>query len=210
MNLKELIAKFLKGDALTDDEKKSLAEFDPDTIAAAARKGEADKRKQAEKEKADLQAKFDEAQAKLDEAAESGKSAAEKEKAAVEKTLSKLKAAEEKAAKIEADFSAHRRNAKLDSLLGSLKFVDGLDPDLIRPAFREKFKDLDETGLNDENATKAILTEFQKASKGILADTSGHGGGSREKGSGGFSRDADPSKQSDADRLKSLRNLQTS
>lgn len=183
MNLKELIAKALKGE-LTDEEKKDLAEFDLDSVAAAARKGEVEKRKAVEKEKADLQAKLDEAQAKIDEAQNDGKSAAEKEKAAREKDQKARIAAEEKASKLEADFNAHRRNSHIDRLLGSVKFVDGFDPGLIRDGFANKFKDLDEAGLTDEGQTKAILEAFKASSKGILADTSGHGSGSKDKGSG--------------------------
>lgn len=205
MNLKELIAKALKGE-LTDEEKKALSEVDPDSIAAAARKDEAAKRKQAEKEKADIQSKLEEAQAKIEEAENAGKSGAEKEKAALEKALLKVKAAEEKAAKAEADFSNHRRESALDRLMGSLKFVDGFEPDLIRPAFAARFKDLDENGLKDEAQTKAILEGFKASSKAILADTSGHGGGSRDKGQGSIPSN-DPSKQSDAERLKTLKSL---
>lgn len=202
MNLEELISKAVAAakDGLSDEEKKALSEFKSDAIAAAARKDEAAKRK-VEKDRADaLQAKLDEAQAKIDEADNAGKSAAEKEKAALEKTLSKLKAAEDRAAKAEAEFSEHRRNSAVDRLFSSLKLVDGLDPDLIRPAFAAKFKDLDEAGLKDESQTKAILDGFRASSKAILADTSGHGGGSREKGSGSTSKST--VKRSDFDGMK--------
>lgn len=184
MNIKELIQKALKGE-LTDEEKTALSGFDPDSAAAAARKSEAEKRKQAEKERDELKAKIEEAQAEIDEAKNAGKSGAEKEKAQLEKALKKLQDAEAKAAKSEAEFAEHRRNAKLDGLLNGLKFVDGFDRDLIRPAFAANFKDLDENGLGDEGAVKPILEAFKSKSKAILADTSGHGGGSKDKGSGG-------------------------
>lgn len=206
MNIKELIQKALKGETLTDEEKTTLSGFDPDSTAAAARKSEAEKRKQAEKERDELKAKIEEAQAEIDEAKNAGKSGAEKEKAQLEKTLKKLQDAEAKAAKSEAEFAEHRRNAKLDGLLNGLKFVDGFDRDLIRPAFAANFKDLDENGLSDEGAVKPILEAFKSKSKAILADTSGHGGGSKDKGSGNPAT-SNPAKQTDGERAAHLRNL---
>jgi chromosome segregation ATPase len=203
MNIKELIQKALKGEA-TDEEKTALLGFDPDSTAAAARKSEAEKRKQAEKERDELKAKIEEAQAEIDEAKNAGKSGAEKEKLQLEKTLKKLQDAEAKAAKSEAEFAEHRRNAKLDTFLNGLDFVDAKARAIARHDFVTRFKDIDEKGMEDESAVKPILDSVRGDYKSLLKDTSGHGGGSREKGSGNPIPSDDPAKQSDEERTKAL------
>lgn len=205
MNIKELLAKALRGEALTDEEKAALAAFDPDKAvngaAAAARKA-------AEKERDTLKAQLDELQAKLDEAGNAGKSEVEQLKAQVAKLTKAVETAQAAATKAESDRKALLRGTKLDRIVGGLKFVDGIDVSLPRLALERALADLKDEDLDNADLVQPIVSGFMEKNKAILLDQSGGGAGTPPKdraGAGGGS--SDPAKMSDAERVKKLRTM---
>ncbi len=189
MTIKDLLAKMLKGDTLTDEEKKLVQEYDPDATAAAARrKAEADAKRLADK-LAELEAANADLAKKADEAGSAGKSEADKFTKQVE-ALSKQVEALTKA-KADADATAARlgREQKIGQLRAKhgVKFVDGVDPALVEGAFARVFDGLET--FDDEAEVKTRLQAFKAANKALIADT-GHGTGDpagdvRPKGLGG-------------------------
>jgi len=205
MNIKELLAKVLKGEALTDEEKAALAAFDPDKAANGAA---AAARKAAEKERDTLKAQLDELQAKLDEAGNAGKSEVEQLKAQVAKLTKAVETAQAAATKAESDRKALLRGTKLDRIVGGLKFVDGIDVSLPRLALERALADLKDEELDNADLVQPIVSGFMEKNKAILLDQSGGGAGTPPKdraGAGGGS--SDPAKMSDAERVKKLRTM---
>lgn len=171
-----------------------------DASAASARK--------AEKAKADqLAARVAELEALAENAANAGKSEAEKLKLEYDKATKRAKELEERAAKAESEFRNHRRGNAIERHLGSLALLPGLDRSLIKPAFAGLFNDVADDELEDAEKVKPIIEAFKAKSKAILVDTSGHGSGDSTRPRGVLPTSDDPSKQSDADRLKALRGI---
>lgn len=204
MNIKELLAKMLKGETLTDEEKAYIASFDPDKSgdakAAAARKA-------AEKERDALKAKLAELETALDEAGSAGKSEVEQLKAQVTKLTKAVETAAANVAKAEGEKKALVRGTKLDRILGTLKFVDGLDASLPRLALERALADLKDEDLDSDEAIKPIVEGFTAKNKAILLDQSGGGAGTPPKdgGRGGSGTVVDASKMTDQQRAAHLR-----
>jgi hypothetical protein len=206
MNFKDLLAKLLKGDALTDDEKKTLADFDPDAVAAAARKqAEKEAKKQADKA-AELEASLAELKGRLDDV---GKSEAEKAKAEQDKAAKQLAELKVQVETLSREKGEIIRGHKLAAIAGRLKLVPGVERDLVDGILKAKLAGLKDEELDDEKSVDPILKAFREANKALILDESGHGSGGKRDGSthAGGSGETDPSKQSDAERLGSLRNL---
>jgi len=189
MTIKELLAKMLKGEALTDEEKKLVQEWDPDATAAAARrKAEADAKKLADK-LAELEAANAELAKKAAEAGSAGKTEAEKLVKQVEtltKQVEQITLAKADADAKAAQLAREQRIGQLRAKHG-VKFVDGVDPALVEGAFARAFDGLD--SFDDEADVRTRVESFKKANKALIAD-SGHGTGApagdvRPKGLGG-------------------------
>lgn len=204
MNIKELLAKMLKGETLTDEEKAYIASFDPDKSgdakAAAARKA-------AEKERDALKAKLAELETALDEAGSAGKTEVEQLKLQVTKLTKAVETAAANVAKAEGEKKALVRGTKLDRILGTLKFVDGLDASLPRLALERALADLKDEDLDSDEAIKPIVEGFTAKNKAILLDLSGGGAGTPPKdgGRGGSGTVVDASKMTDQQRAAHLR-----
>lgn len=204
MNIKELLAKMLKGETLTDEEKAYIASFDPDKSgdakAAAARKA-------AEKERDTLKAKLAELETALDEAGSAGKTEVEQLKLQVTKLTKAVETAAANVAKAEGEKKALVRGTKLDRILGTLKFVDGLDASLPRLALERALADLKDEDLDSDEAIKPIVEGFTAKNKAILLDQSGGGAGTPPKdgGRGGSGTVVDASKMTDQQRAAHLR-----
>lgn len=181
MKITELTAKLLKGEALTEDEKKFLGEFDPDkavneAAAAARRKAEADAKKLTD----ELEAlKSEKAKAAEEAEKERQKGMTEAQKLAAQiaqltksvEDISKAKAESDKQA------AALARKQKIAQIreANKIAFVDGVDPELAGGAFAAAFDGLDT--LDDEAAVKQRLSAFQAKNKALIFDASGHGAG---------------------------------
>ena len=139
MNIKQLIEKAIKGEALTEEEKVALAAFDPDAMAAAARKKAEATTLAAQAEQATLAESLKAAQAKLDEAALSGKSDVEKLQAQLDRAAADVSEKNEAIAGLHASQKAADRAGKMNGLLSKagISFVKGVDPELMQSAARD-------------------------------------------------------------------------
>ena len=190
MNIKELLAKVLKGETLTDEEKTFVTGYDPDkeknSTAAAARKSAEAKLREKEAELQRLNADIETLRAEAEEKANANKPEIEK----LSKELEKLKKglADKDAAlqKLDSEKRQMIRSSKIGKVLSGLKFVDGLDSDIPRLALEKALAEIKDEDLDAEDLVKPILEKFKASNKAILADTSGHGTGNPPKdGTGG-------------------------
>ena len=206
MNIKALLAKVAKGEPLTDEEKSILNNFDPDTVAAAARKKAEAEAKAASDKAAEMEAKLTELQEKIDNA---GKTEAEKAKVEQAKIAKKLADYEAQVATLAREKAEIVRGHKLAGIVGKVKFVDGVDRDLITGMLKAKFGNLKDEQLDDEKEVEAVLKGFRESNKALLVDDSGHGSGQKRDGSNpaGGAGVKSPEKQSDAERAAHLKKL---
>lgn len=200
MSIKAILAKLQKGEALNDDEKAEFAGFDPDKVAAAARK-------EGEKKAKELEAQMAELKDQLESAGNAGKSEAEKLKAESEKAAKKLAKMEQDLKQALEEKAKFIRDSKVEKIAGKIKLVPGIDPADAKALLAMKLAALKDEELDADDAVNPILDSFKKANKGMILDESGHGGGSRDKGPGLPLNDSDPSKQSDEERTKALLKL---
>jgi hypothetical protein len=183
MNLKEILAKLAKGEALTDAEKDFLAKFDPqkaidDAAAAARRKSETDAK--AAKDEADAaRRERDDLKAQAEEAANKGKPEIDRLKADNEKLKAKIVELEKTVATLSGERQALTRDAKLTKIIqgSGLDFVQKVDRDAMIGILKNRFGDLKDDELEDATKTKPILDAFRSANEAVIADTSGHGSG---------------------------------
>lgn len=204
MDIKTILAKVRKGEALTDEEKTALEAYDPDKVADSKA---AAARKDAEKQRDTLKAQLEELQAKLDEAGNAGKSEVDKLKNQVEKLTKDIETHKAAVTKAEAEKRALVRGTKLDRILGGMKFVDGLDVTLPRLALEKALADVKDDDLDTEDTVKPILEAFRMKNKALLLDDSGGGGGTTPKGGAGSGNtgSGDPMKMTPAEREKDLK-----
>jgi len=176
MNIKTILQKVKTGEGLTDEEKTFLDSYDPDSTAAAARKG-AEAKAKAESEKAiALQARIDEIEAKLSDAENGTKSESEKLKAQLAKLEKQAQDAQKKADEAEGRLRETVRGSHIDKLFGALKIVDGVKREGVRNLFAEALKDLQDDDLSTDAAQERVKA-FAQDYPALILDTSGHGSG---------------------------------
>ena len=175
MNLKDILAKVTKGDALSEDERAFLAAYDPDqatnTAAAAARKkAEADAAK-AVADAAEAKRQLDEMKAKLEESGHKGKSELQKLQEQVSSLTAQYTQAQAERAKLV-------RQQKLDDVIrtSGLQFVKEVDPGIMRNALVSEFATMTDEDLVDESKVKPILETFKVRNKAVVV-VDGHGAG---------------------------------
>ena len=167
MKIKEVLAKVLKGEALTDEEKQFVGKYDEqaiiDTAAASARK-------KAEQERDGFKAKVDELTKALDDAKKSG-AGSEDTIAKLQKDVANLlKANKESEAKIAAQARADAiRKAVGDAKMSAAK---GISAALFDSAVDAAFKGVD---MSNAEVVKATIDKF-KADNPALITVDGHGG----------------------------------
>lgn len=181
--MKNLIAKLLKGDALTDEERSRLEAYDPDKAAndaaAAARKKAEGERDAARKEAEDLRKQIEDSEGK-------GKTENQKLLARIEKLEKEKSESDAKAAAMERARAIEGIRAK-----SGLKFVDGIDPDLLNGIFAKQFDGVDD--LSDESAVSERIKSFRDANKGLILSEQGGGTGrSNQQPAGGRGTTANP------------------
>jgi DNA repair exonuclease SbcCD ATPase subunit len=205
MNIKAILQKVKTGESLSDEEKTFLDSYDPDSTAAAARKG-AEAKAKAEAERATaLQARIDEIEAKLSDAENGTKSESEKLKAQLAKLEKQAQDAQKKADEAEGRLRETVRGSHIDKLFGTLKIVDGVDRDAVRSIFAQSLKDLQDDDLATEAAQERVKA-FTAKNPALMLDTSGHGSGLNRKAMSTGTAD-DPARQTDQQRIDSLRSL---
>lgn len=183
MDIKAILAKVRKGEALTDEEKAALEAYDPDkasnTAAAAARK-------EAEKQRDALKAQLAELEGKLEEAGNAGKTEVEQLKLQVAKLTKSVDESKAALTKAESEKRGLIRGSKLDRIMSGMKFVDGLDVSLPRLALEQALANLKDEELDSEDAVKPIVEAFTTKNKALILDQSGGGAGTGAKdGAGG-------------------------
>lgn len=208
MTIKEAIQKILKGETLTEDERKQLETYDPEAAnKAAIDAAAAGARRKAEEELAKAQASLKEAVGKAtaleakvtqyEQALNNNQKQGNAELEAMRKTVDALKKraddADAKAARLEKD---QRINAIIAK--AGFKYADGVDGAAINGILHAKLAALDDNGLKDiegastpfESALHGSLFKAHRESwKGALLDESGRGTGSPLTGKTGGSYD---------------------
>ncbi len=172
MTIKELIQKAVEGQ-LDDEGKATLAAFDPDSLAANARRKAEEQagtlKQQVEQLTQQLQTKEGE---KLSETEQLSRRIAD-----LSTKIEQVQA--EKAAADKAVQAAARRD-----LLGKARaahgitFVKGVDPDIAEAAWERTFQDIDDPLTAPEAKTR--VEEFKKRNAALVLDTSGTGSGKRD------------------------------
>jgi hypothetical protein len=191
MDIKAILAKAAKGEALSDEEKTALAAYDPDKAADSKA---AAARKEAEKQRDALKAQLADLETKLEDAGNAGKSEVELLKKQVEKLSKDLEGQKLAVTKAEGEKRALVRGTMLDRIMAGLKLVDGVDAALPRLALERALADVQDADLESEASVKPVLDEFRAKNKALLLDDSGGGGGTPPKdgaGSGGGALAAD-------------------
>lgn len=181
MKITELTAKLLKGEQLTEDEKKFLGEFDPDkavneAAAAARRKAEADAKKLMDELEA-LKAEKSKAEEDAEKERQKGMTEAQKLAAQIAQLTKSVEDISKAKAESDKQAAALARKQKIAQIreANKIAFVDGVDPELAGGAFAAAFDGLDT--LDDEAAVKQRLSAFQSKNKALIFDASGHGAG---------------------------------
>lgn len=189
MKIKDVLAKVAKGETLTDEEKKLLADYDPekavnDAVAAYRRKAD-EKTQQLEADRDELKTQMEAIQAKLAEKDNSGKSERQKLEDRVKTLSDQLAAMNKKLEDADKEKATLARSAEVQKLRekAGIKFVPGVSEEVMSGAFAAAFNGIQD--LNDENVVKPILEAFRAANKAVIADASGHGSGSQSHTGGG-------------------------
>ena len=189
MKLKEILAKVAKGEALTEDEKKFLAEYqEPDDggtgdggrIPKARLDKEIEKRKQAEAKTDELTTQLEDLKSKLEDLENADMSEAEKAKKQAEKDLAKLqkqvadltKERDEAVSKS----SALERSGKVRDLATKHHFTDA---DYLGFRLQQ-----DEIDLNDDAAVSAFMKGLEKSAPTLFKSTAKPGTGTGTEGHG--------------------------
>lgn len=177
MKITELLQKVTKGESLTDEEKKFLADYNPEAdesrIPKARLDAESTKRKEAESRADGLQAKLDELNEKLENLENAGKTENERQKIEADKAIKKMQAELEKL-KQERDtatteLATARRSAKIAEIAAKYKFSDATYLDYL--AGKEKID------LDDDGAVTTYMGGLAKSLPQMFASQARSGGG---------------------------------
>jgi multidrug efflux pump subunit AcrA (membrane-fusion protein) len=177
MNLKELLRKMIAGEVLTDEEKQFVENYDPDSIAAAARRKAVS---EAEQLKNELKALMEEQEASKLEV-ESTKAEKLTATQKLEKQMSELKEqiAQINQAKADAEAAAKKlvKNHNINKIRQSkgINWITGIDEEIVEGAFAKVFDDLDD--FDNEEIVNARVAKFVEKNKALITDKSGHGTG---------------------------------
>ena len=168
MTIGEILAKVLKGEALSEEEKTFLSEYDEGKLTSAAA---ANARRRAEQER-------DEARKELKEYKEKG----EKDKTQKETTIAglneRLKALEQVNADSKAKLLEVDRSRKISEALtgAQIKPIKGVSEKTFAILTKQAFAEVD---MDDPTAVSVAIDSFKKDAAGIIEDPS-HGGGGRD------------------------------
>jgi len=180
MELKDILAKIAKGEALTDEEKRFAGEFNLQTVldsaASAARKKAEAEAKAAKDALAKVQGDFDAFKEANDP--DKGKSELAKLTARLEKLEAARKAAEDKASALER--TARIRALAREAGVNPAKGVDSKTIDLLVDHL------MAEVDLDDADAVKTAFDGFKAANAGLIAANTVGGAGIKGTPGGGY------------------------
>ena len=173
MKLADILAKVAKGDALTDEEKKFIGDYDEqkalDTAAANARKKAEKEAKDAKDALEKLQGEFDEFKSQNDPA---------KKQTELDKALARIAKLEKANADKDAKIAADARTARIRSLakeagISPAKGVTSETIDLLVDNLLAK------VDIDDADAVKTALDGFKASNAGLIAANTVGGVGNR-------------------------------
>lgn len=181
MDIKDIIAKIRDGKELTEDEKKVLGAFDLDKakndVAAAARKEAEAKSKILQDELDKLKADQDAVKKEADKKASEKMTENEKLAAQIAQLSQGLEAMKVDKEKSDQALHAATRKAGIAAIrdANKIRFLDGVDSDLVNGAFASAFDGLDD--LSDKEQIAARIKAFSDRNKALIIDDSGAGSG---------------------------------
>lgn len=181
MTISTILAKILKGEALTDEEKAFVGAYDPqkeiDTASAYARRKAEERMKEAIAKQTAAENALRELQEKAADPAK------DNELAALQKKVAKLEALN---AAAEAKNAAHARR---DAIRAAAKANGVIAAEGINADVFERLLDLTvgETDINDEDALKGALESFKKDNPAMIAASVRSGSGQLGNPRGGES-----------------------
>ena len=168
MNIKDILAKLMKKEDLTDEEKAFVEKFDLqaelDRAAAAARKKSEADTKTAKGEAEALKSQIAELQKQLEDKGAEG----DKAKTEFSKLLKKVEALEKKNAENEAKIAA---NERMDVIVELAKANGILPAKGISGSSLERLLDIavGDTDVTDEDAMKAVFESFKAENPSMIA-----------------------------------------
>lgn len=163
MKLADILTKVVKGDALTDEEKKFVEEFDEQKNLDAAA---ANARKKAEKEAADAKAALEKLQGEFDEFKSQNDPA--KKQTELDKALARIAKLEQANKDKDAKIAADARTARVRSLAkeAGINPAKGVSSDTIDLLVDNLMAKVD---IDDADAVKAALDGFKSSNAGLIA-----------------------------------------
>lgn len=203
MDIKAIIEKLKKGEALDDAEKKALAEFDlqkhVDGAQAEARRKAEEKAETERKEREKLAAQIADLEGKLK--AKDGEKLSETEKLqqAIRDLSAKFEASEKRSQELTAAQAKAQRSAKVQEIAKKLgvSFIDGVDAKILAGALEGTLASVADDKLDDESLVKPLVESFKNANKAVIRDQSGGGGGTPPKdgSAGGSGKEPTPAER---------------
>ncbi len=189
MDIKAVIVKALKGEALSDEEKASVADFDLQKMIDGA---QAEARRKAEtaldaerKEREKLAVQIADLEGKLKSTEGAKLSATEQLQKALGDLQAKFEASEKRAADLDRAQKAAARSARVGEIAKhhGVAFVDGVDAKILTGAFEGALASVE--NLDDEAVVKPLVESFKASNKAIIRDLSGGGAGTPPRAGAG-------------------------
>jgi hypothetical protein len=179
LKIKDVLAKVVAGEELTDAEKEALESYEEPNLEAAVNAKGKKERLKLQKQIDDLKEALADKDAEIEEA-NSGSSDIEKMQKQIDKLIAKSDAAETSlAAEREAHATTQRSNA-LNSL--NVPWLESVPSNYRETVMRDAFADIDTEDLADGNVTAPILKSIIDGQKTFIqADTKGGAGIGAEK-----------------------------
>ena len=173
MDIKTILAKVIKGDALTDEEKQFLESYEEGKIPHKRLNEEIDKRKNAEAQIGDLTEQLAEIRQKLEDAESRNLSADEKAKKESAKVLKTLQEQVASLTKERDEAKAKAQQVEFNSAVRELAHKHSF-ADAEYLGYKLKSGEID---LADETAVSAFFTELEKSAPSLFVSAVRPGGG---------------------------------
>lgn len=198
MEIKDIIQKALKGEALTDDEKSAVKDFDFGKYIDGA---QADARRKAEAglesektERAKLATQIEELQKQVKAKDGEKLTVTEQLQRALSDLQSKFEASEKRTLELSQAQAKATRTAKVQALTKKygIQFIEGVDPSILNAALESTLATVEDARLEDDTLVKPLFDSFRTANKAVIKDLSGGGAGTPPKGAGSSGLDGKP------------------
>lgn len=177
MNIKTLIQRMLNGEQLSDQEKDHLKAFDPDAVAAAARKSASERATAAETELASLREQLAKLQSEVSEA---GKGEAEKSRSAISKLEAQIAAVQKERDAEKAEKAKLIRDSKVSALIAKVKIIPGVSEKVVRRAIEDSLAEVPTEEL--EASATSVLDAFSKDNPALVVAPGHSGTGAKSDG----------------------------